>query len=153
MTLTSQPRSQHCQYGPGHDCRDQVHIPHICPFWYTTALVRPIKVHQKHGPGHDCGDQVHVPHICPFWYTTALVRPVKYTKFMFLAMIAVIRYNLCGIVYYGTYNIKENTIYLQKRLESGTTNLKYSFVQHLLSKQGGQRGHRSGGGHENRFFL
>ena len=23
--------------------------PHICPFWYTTAVSRPVKVHQKAG--------------------------------------------------------------------------------------------------------
>ena len=24
-----------------------IHIPHICPYWYTTASFRPVKVHQK----------------------------------------------------------------------------------------------------------
>ena len=41
-------------------------------------------------------------------------------------------------------------MYFEKKKEPGKTDLKYSFV---LSKQGGQRGHRRGGGHENRFFV
>ena len=45
--------------------------------------------------------------------------------------------------------IKEIHVFWEKN-EPGKTDLKYSFV---LSKQGGQRGHRRGGGHENRFFV